>query len=190
MEINEFEIVYGVIPVEDIKEGRFVLLTTQGFDNVWGGGTDLPGCKTPDDTTEAKSARWMIAFAPDNRDVPIYVTLPSVTWSLRKGFDKTANIPFTADVYMTQMSVKTGLTIPSGTYSLRFGKGRYTLPSGDYIYSSQLHTPGVGLAVQDATTDSTAGEAGKLKYAAFSADTVVAMVEEFDSDNNLTFVIL
>jgi hypothetical protein len=190
MEINELNEVWGVVPVENIKEGRFVLLTTQGFSNVFGGGTDLPGCKTPDNTTEAKRARYMIGFAMDNRDVPIYVSIPQVTWSLRRGFDQAANIPFTADVYMTQMSVKTGLTIPSGSYALRFGEGRYTLPSGDYIYSSELHTPGVGLAVQDATTDATAGEAGKLKYAAFDADVVVALVEEFDSDNNLTFRII
>jgi len=92
---------------------------------------------------------------------------------------------------MTQKSVKTGLTVPSGTYALRFGKGRYTLPSGDYIYNPNLHTPGTCLAVQDATTDSTAGEAGKPKYASsFDADTVVAMVEEFDSSNNLTLRIL
>lgn len=187
MEINEIHDVYGVIPVEDIKEGRFVLLTTQGFSGVFGGWTNVPGCKTPDDTTEAKRARFMIGFAMDNRDVPIYVTLPKYAYSLRQGFDKDANIPFSVDVYMTQMSVKTGLTIPSGTLALRFAKGRYTLPSGDYIYNSNLHIPGVGLAVQDATTDATAGEAGKLKYAAFDADTVVALVEEFDSDNNLTF---
>jgi hypothetical protein len=54
-----------------------------------------------------------------------------------------------------------------------------------------LRTPGAGLAVQDATTDSTAGEAGKPKYAAFDADVVVAMVEEFDATTlDLTFRIL
>jgi hypothetical protein len=187
MEINELNEVYGVVPNADIKEGRFVVLTTQGFSKVFGGGTDLPGCRVPANTTEAKSARFMIGWPMDNRDVPIYVSLPEVAYSLRQGFDKAANIPFSADVYMTQMSVKTGLTIPSGTQALRFGKGRYTLPSGDYIYSANLHTPGAGLAIQDATTDATEGEAGKPKYAAFDADTVVAMVEEFDSNNNLTF---
>ena len=43
MEINEFEDVLGVMPVEDIVEGRFVLFTSHTFSNDFGSDTDLPG---------------------------------------------------------------------------------------------------------------------------------------------------
>ena len=43
MEINEFNSVLGVMPTEDIVEGRFVLLTSHSFSSDFGSQTDLPG---------------------------------------------------------------------------------------------------------------------------------------------------
>jgi hypothetical protein len=191
MELNRFEEARGVIPTADVIEGRMVLLVTQGFDYDFGSKTDLAGARVPANTTEAKQARYLIGFAPDNRPTPIYQPMPAYTFALRAGgWDQTANTPFNAKVYLTQPGHQEGNTIPSGTPSVAYRNATVTLPSGSYIYSANIIVPGANVVVQDATTDSTAGEAGKLKYASFDADTSVGTVERYDTATKHLTVIL
>lgn len=188
MEINYYEdSILGVVTTENIIEGRMVLLTSHTHDKDFGSLTDLPGVKLPDNTTEAAKARYCITFAQDNSSLPIYHPAPGYNWALRYGFDMTDNAPFSATVHVTHPSVQEGLTIPSGVGALAFGTGIYTVPSGAFIYSSNLETPGATLAVADTSSDG-ADEAGKLKY---STSNVVAEVIRYDSESvKLTFRIL
>jgi hypothetical protein len=181
MEINRFEDVLGVVPTSDIAEGRFVLLTSHGFSNDFGSETDLPGCKVPATTEEAKRAKYILTWAVDNRDTPILVPTPAVTFALRGGFGNADNTPFAATVYLTHPGNQEGLTIPSGTPSLGYTEGTFTLPSGSYVYSSNIIVPGAAIIIQDATTDATAGEAGKPKYTATFAAGVIGVTERYDS---------
>lgn len=72
-------------------------------------------------------------------------------------------------------------TIPSGATCRLYGQGVFTVPSGGFVYSSTLETPGATLSV-----NATAGNAdqGKLYY---SASNVVAETVKFNSDASLTF---
>ena len=86
MEINRFEDVIGVRVVEDITEGRFVVLTSHNlggsFMNV---DADVPGAKLPDTAEEATRAEFCITFAVDNRPTPI-VDWPQTEWDERGGW--------------------------------------------------------------------------------------------------------
>jgi len=188
MEINHYgDTILGVIPTEDIVEGRMVLLTSHTFDYDYGSKVDVPGCKLPDTTDEAIRARYCITFAQDNRSLPLYQPQPAFSYALRYGFDQAANAPFAATVYLTKPGKQEGLTIPSGQASLAFGEGIYTVPSGAFVYSAEVEVPGNPLDVCDTATDG-AGEAGKLKYGTTSP---VAEVVRFDSTTaSLCFKIL
>lgn len=186
MEINHYgDTILGVVANEDIVEGRMVLLTRQHFSYDFGSRTDLPGVKLPDTTAEAARARYVLTWAVDNRPTPIYQPQPALGFALRGGFDQAANSPFSATVHLTPFSVTEGQTIPSGTPSLAFGEGIYTVPSGAYIYHALLEDPGTPLTVADTASDG-AGEAGKLKY---STTNVVAEVVRL-VNSKLTFKIL
>lgn len=189
MEINHYgDTILGVVPTADVVEGRMVLLTSHSFSYDFGSRTDLPGAKVPATAAEAIRARYVITFAVDNRATPIYQPVPSFSYALRAGgWDQASNVPFSATVYLTQPGHQEGLTIPSGTPSLAFGEGIYTVPSGAYVYSADIETPGFPLTVADTATDG-AGSAGKLKADATSP---VAEVVRFDSaTDKLTFKIL
>lgn len=189
MEINHYgDTILGVVPTEDIVEGRFVCLTSHSFDYDFGSKTDLPGCKLPDTQAEATRARYIITFAVDNRPTPIMDTIPSYTWALRQGgWDQAVNAPFAATVYLTHKSVQEGLTIPSGTASLAFGEGIYTLRSADYVYSAPLETPGCALSVCN-DADDAAADSGKLK--ASTTNPVAEVVRYNSSTSKLTVKIL
>lgn len=166
MEINDFDKVLGVIPNADTIEGRFVVLESQTFSHDFGSRTDLPGAHVPTTVEEGKRARYCITWAVNNEPTPFYRPMPSFDFALRDGgFDQSQSIPFSTTVYLTQPGQQEGLTIPSGTPSLAYTEGLFTLPSGAYIYSDEIIKPGAYVVIQDATTDSTAGEAGKPKYA-------------------------
>jgi len=183
MEINKYTDITGVLTTEAIPEGRMVLLTSHSQSHDYGSREDLPGVKLPDDSTEAAAARFCLTFAVDNTEPPIFIPMPTVAnTSLRYGFDGAANVPFNADVHLTPLSNKKGLTIPSGYLALAFGPGVFTVWSGEYVYSADV-VPGAFLAVADTSSDSEA-DAGKLKY---SASATFAQVMEVDSDLNLTF---
>mgnify|MGYP003572178726 FL=1 len=183
MEINKYTDITGVLTTEAIPEGRMVLMTSHAQTHNYGSREDLPGVKLPDTSTEAAAARFCLTFAVDNTEPPIMIPMPTVAdTSFRYGFDGAANVPFNADVHLTPLSNKKGLTIPSGYLALAFGPGVFTVWSGEYVYSANV-VPVAFLAVAEATTDS-AADGGKLKY---SASATFAQVMEVDSDLNLTF---
>lgn len=179
MEINLFDEVTGVMPVEDIVEGRFVLYTSHGFSNDFGSDTDLPGVKLPDTDEEAKRARYCLTWKVDNRQTPIYA-VPSMSFAERGGWSQAANAPFSTTVYLTHPGNQEGLTIPSGTSSLAYTDGVFTIPSGGYIYNANLEIPGSLVIVANTATD-TAGEAGKLKYQATNVVGVIGKVRFYNS---------
>lgn len=187
MELNRIDEVMGVITTADVVEGRMGLLTSHTFSYDFGSRTDLPGFKVPATAEEAKRARFILTWAVDNRKPPYYMPMPSVAFGLRHGWSGAANIPFAATVYMTYPGYTNCVTIPSGTPSLAFGEGTYTIPSGCYIYNASLIIPGALVVVAN-TAEDTAAEAGKIKYQASMDDRVVGVVEAYDSSTKeLTF---
>lgn len=182
MEINRFEDVLGVVPVENVVEGRFVLLTSHSFSYDFGSRTDLAGAKLPDTAEEAKRAKYCLTWQVDDRKPPFYQPQPALSFSLRRGgFDQSANVPFDATVYLTYPGYQEGVTIPSGTPSLAFTDGTFTLPSGSYIYSADIIVPGAACIVANTAEDG-ADEAGKLMYQATVDARVVGYTERYDSN--------
>jgi len=181
MEINRFEDVIGVVPTEDIVEGRFVLMTSHTYDHDFGSQTDLPGVKLPDTAEEAKRCKFVLTWAVDNRQPPYYEAQPALAWSLRRGgFDQSANVPFDANVRMTYPGYQDCQTIPSGTPSLAYTEGTFTIPSGCYIYSAEIIIPGAAIVIANANDD-TADEAGKPMYEATFAAGVIGFTERYNS---------
>lgn len=179
MEINKIQDVEGVVALEDIAEGRMVLLTSQSTDHDFGSRTDLPGARLPLTAAEALTAKYVAAFAQDNSQLPLYVPTPSMSHALRQGFDEAANVPFSATVYLTHPANLVGQTIPSGSLALAYAGGVFTVPSGSFVYSASL-VPGAYL-VACSTNVEGAAQAGKLKY---SASAGIAVVQRYDSTNN------
>ena len=187
MEINRFEDVLGVVPTADVVEGRMVVLTSHSHTYDFGSNEDLAGAKVPATAEEAKRAKYIITWKVDNRPTPIFMPTPSYDWALREGWDQTDNAPFDTTVHLTYPGNKEGLTIPSGTPSLAFTEGTFTVPSGAYISDANIVVPGAALIVADTATDG-AGNAGKLKYTASFAAGVIGVVERYDSaTGRLTF---
>lgn len=186
MEINRFDRVLGVIPTADVVEGRFVILCAHTHDYDFGSKADLPGARIPATAEEANNARFLITWAVDNRKPPYYQPMPAFSWALRAGgWDQTANVPFNAAVWMTYPGYQNQKTIPSGTPSLAYGEGTYTLYSGDYIYNANLIVPGA--LVQAANTAEDGDDAGKAKLLDAYSTRMVATVEHYDStDYSLT----
>lgn len=186
MEINRLDEVLGVIPTADIVEGRLGILVSHTFSYDFGSRSDLPGFRVPATAEEAKRARHIISWAVTNQEPPFYIPVPEVAWSMRQGFSRATNLPFSASVYMTYPGNQNGVTIPSGTPSLAFGEGTYTVPSGAYIYNASIVNPGALLIVANTAEDTT--DAGKLKYQSTWDDRVVGYVEHYDSaSGDLTF---
>lgn len=185
MEINKYRDIKGVVTVEEIPEGRMVLISTSGASHNFGSRTDLPAVKLPDTSAEAAKARYCVTHAVDNSQLPIYQPYPAFDWALRQGFDRASNVPFSATVHLTHPSTKEGVAIPSGALALAFGPGEFTVPSGGWVANANI-VPGAFLAVADTATENEA-TAGKLKYSASASFLEVVGV---DSDNNLTFRIL
>ena len=187
MEVNHYgDEVLGVLATEDIVEGRMVLLTSHSWDYDFGSLVDLPGVKLPDNATEAAKAHFVTKFAQDNRSLPIYQPHPAFDWALRHGFDQAANAPFNALVYITKPGQQEGRTIPSGVGCVAYGEGVYTVPSGAYIHSVTLETPGASLEVAN-TADDSAADAGKLK--AGTTNVVAEVVRHDSATGRLTFKI-
>lgn len=179
MEINRFEEVLGVVPIANVVEGRFVLLTSHNTSYDLGSRTDLPGAKVPATAEEAKRARFCITWAVDNRKPPYYQPTPAFDFAQRGGWDQSENVPFDAEVWMTYPGYQNSRTIPSGMPSLAFGTGTYTVPSGQYIYDSNLTSPGSPVIVANTAEDTT--DAGKPKYQATMDERVIGIVERYDS---------
>jgi hypothetical protein len=190
MEINRFSEVVGVIPTEDITEGRFVLQTPHTFTHDFGSREDVPGVKLPDTADEAKKAIYCLTWSPDNQAVPFYETMPQMDWAERGGWSLGTNMPLSATIYMTHHSSGPECqTIPSGTPCLGYTDGVFTLPSGCYVYSADIIKPGASLMVCDTASDG-APSAGKLKYSATVEVGTVGTTWEYDSDSGKLTVLI
>lgn len=186
MEINKYDSeIIGVVPTADVVEGRLGVLTSHAFNYDWGSKVDLPGFKVPATAEEAKNAKQILTWAVDNRPTPLFSTIPSFSWALRQGWEQAGNAPFSSTIYLTYPGNQHGRTIPSGVPALAFGKGVYTLPSGNYINDNNLRTPGKLLQTANTAEDST--DAGKLKYLATMSDRKVGQVVEYRSNGDLVF---
>lgn len=187
MEIRKKSDIEGVITTEDVVEGRMVLFTSHpGYStDVTGRLTHHPGVKLPDNATEAGRAKYVLTWKQDRREPPI-IDWPAYPFALRQTLDQDANAPITGKtIYLTYPGYQESVTIPSGTLALALGGGVYTVPSGQFIFSSGVMTPGTQLQAANASDDSEA-DAGKLKE--LSGGTAVAVVQEFDSSEfSLTF---
>lgn len=185
MEINKWTDIIGVEANEDIVEGRMVVLTVPTGttdDNQSFTHRGLMAIKLPTTEAEALKAKYVAAFALDNRPTPLIEGLPRYAWSLRRGgWDQTANLPASSlTLYMDHPGNMTvPQTIASGSLALAFDRGVFTVTSGNFIYSASL-VRGAPLSVAyDAT------HKGKLQYA---SDGAIGIVESFDSTNfTLTF---
>jgi hypothetical protein len=183
MEIRKYQDIMGVVTIEEITEGRMVLLTASSETHDFGSREDLPGVKTPDDSTEAAEAKYILTFAVDNRSLPIYQPTPSFGFALRGGFDQSANVPFAATVYLTHPGNMLSQAVPSGEPALAFAGGVFTVPSGDFIYHASL-APGAFLIAAN-TADDGADLAGKLKYSGTAG--IGKVIQYNSSENKLTF---
>src|SRR5574338_590854 len=102
MEINRFEEVLGGVVQEDTVEGRFVILVANAM-----GGTimniddDLPGLRVPATAEEAKRAKYVSAWAVDNRQSPLVMSYPSTTFDFRGGWVNSSSGPITQTVWLT-----------------------------------------------------------------------------------------
>jgi hypothetical protein len=192
MEIRHYgDTILGVVTEKAMYEGRMVVLDAHSETYGFGSREDLPGVRPPANSTEARRARYVLAFAVDNRSLPIYEPTPFFTFALRHGWDQTANVPFDAEVQLTHPSNKLGQVVPSGALALAYGEGIYTVPSGSYVYSATMEVPGTQLAVTNIADDG--GDDAGMLFASVDAfgDDVVAEVYHFDDDTAaLTFKIL
>lgn len=180
MEINHYgDTVMGVVPQENIVEGRMILLTSNVHSRNYGSQAELPGVKLPDTAAESVRARYVLVFEQENRKPPIYQPHPSYDWDMRFGFNQDTNAPFDATVYITPPNVQIGHTIPSGGGAVAFGEGIYTVTSGNFVYSADIETPGTALQACNTAEDG-ADEAGKLKVGTTNP---VAEVVYYDSTN-------
>jgi hypothetical protein len=187
MEINLFNEVIGAVAQDAIVEGRFCILTSNAvggsFMNV---DTDLPGVRVPATAEEATRAMYCVTFAVDNREVPI-VDYPQTTFDFRGGFVNATAGPLTGvKMWLTHPGNQESQTIPSGYKALAFTDATVTLPSGQWVYSASLETPGAAVIIEYSGAD-----AGKPKYTATNAVGVIGYVRDFDASNNaLTIRIL
>jgi hypothetical protein len=191
MEIRKYTDIVGAVVTEDIVEGRMVLLaenTPGGYD--FGSRLDLPGLKLPADETEANRAKfcvtWQVSNATAHGPIKLFIPQPSFDWALRQGgWDQSQNVPFSADVHLTYPGNRDSVTIPSGYQALAFDRGVFRVPSGQFVYSSDIELPGAQLSVANTADDG--ANSGMLQVQTGS-ETVVAVTEHFDSDDaSLTF---
>lgn len=177
MEINRIEgRIESVVTVSGLVEGRMVYMTSHSYSQNYGSLSDLPGVDYPRTADQAKKARNVLAYAITTQKGP-YMTYPQYSFSLREMMDQTANAPFSTTVDITYPGDQESRTIAAGTPARAFGVGTFTVPSGQYIYSAGLRTPGCPLSVAYSGAN-----AGLLQAeSTFDGDLAVATVVEFDT---------
>lgn len=185
MEINRFEEVLGGITQADTVEGRFVILVA----NVHLGtyinlNDDLPGLRVPATAEEAKRAKYVLAWAVDNRTPPIVNyerEFAAPLFDERGGWASAAGTnPRAVNMWFSQPGHQEGTTIPSGYKALGYTDGTFTFPSGAYVYSADIIVPGAAIIIADEASDG-AADAGKPKYVAVAAEGKVGVTETYDS---------
>lgn len=176
MEINRFEDVIGGVAQEDIVEGRFVVMV----ENEMGGDfmnvdADLPGFKRPSTAEEAKRAKFCITWAVDNREAPI-VDWPKTAFDFRGGFVNGTQGPLTGvKMWLTHPGNQESQTIPSGYKALGYTEGTFTLPSGQFVDSTDIKVPGCAIMIEHSGAD-----AGKPKAQTTLAVGYIGFTEDFD----------
>jgi hypothetical protein len=182
MEINRFDDVLGVIPTEDIVEGRFVLLTDHDFSLDFGSVVDVVGVKLPDTSDEAAKCKYCLTWAVSNLSTPIYMPQPSLAQGSRRGgWNQESNTPIVGStIYLTYPGYTEGQTIPSGTPSLAYSDGTFTFPLGAYVADADIIVPGAAIKIADTNSDS-AEEAGMPKFSSVNAVGVIGYTERYDS---------
>jgi len=187
MEINKYTDIMGVVTGEDIVEGRMVIITSHSQSHDFGSREDLPAVRVPADSTEAAKAKFCVTWPVNNANaegpIKLFIPTPSFDYALRRGgWDQAKNVPFNADVYLTYPGNQESVTIPSGFQALAFDRGVFTVPSGAFVYSTDL-VAGAPLEVLNKSDDG--ADAGKLAYDSSGA---IAVVEQFDLETmSLTF---
>lgn len=180
MEINRLgEQIWGVVPVENVVEGRFGLFVNHGWDYDFGSNVDLPGWRRPLTAEEANRARYTIVWAVNNRPMPILGPMPHPTFSTRQGFGTAANAPWAATVYLTYPGNQNCRTIPSGVPSLGMSEGVFTFLSGCYIDNVNLHVPGAPVIIANLAQDGPV-DMGKPMYQAAMDMRVVGFTIHYD----------
>ena len=170
MEINKYLDIFGGLALEEMAEGRFVVLGDDGTDDYGVYGVTLPSSEA-----QAAAVGGVVAWPPTDVSPPYYTPIPSYTFALRQGFDQDANDPFDAQVDLIHPTFRKSSTIPSGTLVRIFNTGAVvTLFSGEYVSSASL-VKGVNIGV-----NYTGDNAGKAQY---DADGTIGIVEEIDSTN-------
>lgn len=103
--------------------------------------------RLPRNAADAATAFYVAEFPDTNQTPPIYVGLPSRSYSLRQGWDTGVNLPATGvTVRLTNPRLQEEQTIPSGADMLMYGEGIYAVPSGCYVDSASL-VPGAFVEV-------------------------------------------
>ena len=174
MQINRYLDIYGGVTLEDMGEGRFAYIYESNINGAL-------GVKLPDTEAEAARANLCVAWTPTNIDPPYYTPMPSVTWALRKGWDRAENDPFDASVSMVYPGFRDTSTIPSGTLVRLFPGGSVvTLTSGNFIPSDQFHQ-GAPVSISYSGAD-----AGKPQYQTEPPNDLagtIARVNHYDAAN-------
>ena len=179
MEINKFTDIRGVVANVNIAEGRMCYITANAFTSGYNFGSrlDLPGVSLPTTASGAALSRFVVTWRVPDQTLPMYLPEPSVPWSLRRGFDRTTNLPLTStSVHLTWPGQQHGVTIPSGQVCLAFAGGVFTFPSGHYVKSANIQAVGAPVSVQHAG----GVDRGKPEY---SVTEIVGYVERYDSSN-------
>lgn len=184
MEINRFEDVLGVIPTEDIVEGRFVLLCEHSFSYDFGSREDVVGVKLPTSADEATRCKFCLTWAVSNSSTPMYIPQPTLDQGARRGgWSEDANTPIVGStIYLTYPGYTEGQTIPSGTPSLVYTEGTFTIPLGGYVADADIIKPGAGIKIAYDGDDK-----GKPTYCSANAVGMIGYTERYDSaDGALT----
>jgi len=146
LEVNKFGTALPVITDEDIPEGSPITFTGE-YAEDWDFGSrgDVPKVVK---AGEGSLMAFVIMFAPDNREYPLFQPIPRYDWALRGGFDQPANAPFQATVYLTDPAVVEGTqVVPSGTLAVALGPDSIiTVGTDAYVDSTEIK-PGSYLSV-------------------------------------------
>jgi hypothetical protein len=181
MEINNFDQVIGVVTQADTVEGRFVIMIANAMGGLFmNTDTDLPGARVPATAEEAKRAKFCLTWAVDNRQSPLVMSYPGVTYDFRGGFVRSSSGPVATTLWLTHPGNQEGVTIPSGYKALGYTEGTFTFPSGAFVDSAAIKVPGCAIMIADTASDG-AGSAGMPKAQTSLAVGAIGFTEAFDA---------
>lgn len=171
MEINKLDDAIGAVAIQELVEGRVVMLVPAADDQ----GLPVIGARYPVNTAEAIEAKYVVTWPQSNLSFPGPLSYPSMAFALRQGFEQAANTPFSQTVYTTYPGMTDGATIPSGYDVVLHGgdDGVYTISSGVFVHNAGLVT---GAKLEALNTGDDTTSAGMLSLTTTDADTVAYVV--------------